>query len=109
MNEIKLCEFLYKIDRPILFKNSLVFDNQSNKNSAILWTPESLRNVFEKKKLEFRVGNRNSCNLLFFFHWFEISLIFELLFHPVQFENECVYISATIDEFNEWIISILSN
>ena len=27
----------------------------------------------------------------------------------VQFENECVYISATIDEFNQWRKSVYLN
>jgi hypothetical protein len=60
-DELKLCEFLYKIDKPILFKNSLVFDKQSNRNSATKWTPENLKNVFQNKKLEYRVGKRSSC------------------------------------------------
>jgi hypothetical protein len=63
-DELKLCEFLFKIDKPILFKNSLVFDNQSNRNSATKWTPENLRNVFQNKKLEYRVGKRSSCKII---------------------------------------------
>ena len=58
----KLCDFLYKIDRPALFKGIIVRDDSqsSSKNSALGWTPDNIEYVFKGKKLEFRIGNRRA-------------------------------------------------
>ena len=61
-NNLKLCDFLNKIDKPILFKNILV--NENGVNSATSWTPEVLESIFKNQKLEFRIGKIKTCNFI---------------------------------------------
>lgn len=49
-----LCDFIFKIERPVLFKNILI--NKNEINSCINWTPEILAKILNEHKLEFRIG-----------------------------------------------------
>lgn len=77
-----LNDYIYQINRPILFKNILTSDD--NSNSAIDWTPEKLAYDLNNSKIDFRIGKRTLKN------------------QQIQFENQCEYVEATLDDFLEW-------
>jgi hypothetical protein len=56
---MNLSDFLFKIDKPILFKNILINENEKC-NSAADWTPQILANIFKEKKIEFRIVTTKS-------------------------------------------------
>lgn len=58
-----LIEYIYKIDRPCLFKG-IIQQSESDqvKNSICNWTPDYLRNLFKDAKLTFRIGKKNLSN-----------------------------------------------
>ena len=49
-------KFIYKLNRPCVFKNILVKTDTSN--SAIDWTPSSLESILKNEKLTFRIGKK---------------------------------------------------
>lgn len=53
---MRLNEFIYKINKPILFKQILT------DSAASTWTPESLAALLNDEKLNFRIGKRFNCN-----------------------------------------------
>lgn len=65
---MKLNQYIYKIDRPVLFKNILKADEKSN--CCLKWTPETLAEFLNEKNLEFRIGkadfSKDESNLSFF-------------------------------------------
>ena len=60
MQASKLNEFVFKVQRPCLFRNVL------KNNSCCDWTPEKLVDIFQADKFTFRIGERRNENCIFF-------------------------------------------
>ena len=54
---MKLCEYLYKIDRPCVFKGILKQKN-GDSNTCVDWTPDKLAGIFGNEKFTFRIGKK---------------------------------------------------
>jgi hypothetical protein len=105
MSATALNEFIFKINKPCVFKNILTRDG--NINSASEWTFANLTKVFANQKFAFRIGKKLNSDgkKSILFHRGNIQHI--LLngvynFKDIQFENQCDYVDATLDEFIEW-------
>ena len=73
----KLNEYIFKVKRPFVLKNML------KQCSALKWTPEKLTEFFKYECLTFRIGRKSLSN-------------------QTQFENECNYVEATVQQFLDW-------
>lgn len=73
-----LKSFIYKLDRPIVFKSSIL------KGEAKNWNLENICEVFSEEKFDFRIGKKQKSN-------------------KVQFENECEYVEASLSDFLNWL------
>ena len=61
----KLNEFIFKINRPCIFKN--ILEHDENSNSATKWDIEYLANMLKDEKITFRLGKKAShknCNYI---------------------------------------------
>ncbi len=59
---MELNKYLYKINRPCLFKNILKQTENLSNNSALTWTPKTLSKILNNTKITFRVGRNENCN-----------------------------------------------
>ena len=50
-------EYIFMVNKPVVFKNILKEDNETCKNSCIKWNPQILADLLDKRTLEFRIGN----------------------------------------------------
>lgn len=75
-----LKSFFDKLDKPCVFKSSIL------KGEAKNWNLESLSQIFKNEKFEFRIGKKQKSN-------------------KVQFENECEYVEADMSDFALWLNS----
>ena len=57
---MKLSEFVFKVNKPCLFKNILTrpADQDDQSNSAAKWTLDDLAQVLGDERLLFRMGSR---------------------------------------------------
>ena len=58
-NQHNLNQFIYKTDKPCIFKNLIkqIDENEVN-NSVCKWTPEYLTCLFKNTTLTFRIGKK---------------------------------------------------
>lgn len=105
---MKLSEFVFKVNKPCLFKNILKRPNTGESNSAAGWSLDDLSGVLGDERLLFRMGAKQTQNCKSGRRIFlKVSEENSINFVPagttsVQFENECSYVDATLGEFLSW-------
>ncbi len=78
---IKLNEFIYKLNQPCVFKNILkASDDESETNTAIKWTPDRLETLLKNEKLTFRIGKKQKENRKFFLLKFAVQNFSEITY-----------------------------
>lgn len=104
---MKLSEFVFKVNKPCLFKNILKRSDESN--SAAGWTLDELSDELGDERLLFRMGlkQKENCKLQELRSFWNTKVHRRLCFWAactgtVQFENECSYVDATLGEFLNW-------
>jgi hypothetical protein len=59
MSNLKLSDYVYKVNRPCLLRNVLEPDLEG-KNSAAYWTFDNLASVFKNERFNFRIGSKGT-------------------------------------------------
>ena len=59
MSGVKLNEFIYKVNKPCVFRG-ILSANETSSNTACDWTPSKLAELLADEKLTFRIGKRMS-------------------------------------------------